>query len=306
MTWAYYNDNEPFVCAWLKNLIAAGLIPDGEVDGRSIVDVRPADVAGFTQVHFFAGIGGWAYALRLAGWADDRFIWTGSCPCQPFSLAGKGLGDKDPRHLWPEWFRLIRECRPVAIAGEQTFSAIGHGWLDRVFDDLEGEGYACGAVGLPACAVGAPHRRERLWFLAHADKSDRRWGPNITFGVAQGRDAIDGIGRFDVANTNEPFSGEGRQQRSGQLGGLADAPQQREHGSRDAGPRRRSESSDRRFWDDAVWVTGTDGKSRRVKSSLRLLAHGSPGRVGRLRAYGNSIVPQAAAEVIGAWMECAP
>ena len=91
MTGVYYNDNEPFVCDWLENLIKAKLLPDGAVDRRRIEEVRPEDVQGFTQCHFFAGIGGWAYALQLAGWGD-RPVWTGSCPCQPFSAAGKALG----------------------------------------------------------------------------------------------------------------------------------------------------------------------------------------------------------------------
>jgi DNA (cytosine-5)-methyltransferase 1 len=78
---AYYNELDPFAAAWLRNLIAAGLIPQGEVDERSIEDVTPNDLAGFRQCHFFAGIGGWPLALRLAGWPDERPVWTGSCPC---------------------------------------------------------------------------------------------------------------------------------------------------------------------------------------------------------------------------------
>lgn len=163
---AFYNEHDPFAAAWLRELIKEGLIADGEVDERSIEDVKQIDVAGFTQCHFFAGIGGWSYALRLAGWPDTRSVWTGSCPCQPFSAAGANLGGTDPRHLWPAWYRLIRECRPTVVFGEQVESAIAHGWLDLVCDDLERDGYACGAVGLPAASVGAPHIRQRLWFVA--------------------------------------------------------------------------------------------------------------------------------------------
>ena len=122
----------------------------------------------FTHVHWFAGIGGWALALRLAGWPDDRPLWTGSCPCQPFSAAGKQKGGADDRHLWPHWARLIRECRPDTIVGEQVASAVAHGWLDAVFDDLEGLSYACGAACLPAASVGAPHLRQRVWFVAES------------------------------------------------------------------------------------------------------------------------------------------
>lgn len=81
--WAYYNDFEPSAVAWLKELIKRGLIADGEVDGRSILDVDATDLTDFTQCHFFAGIGGWSYALRLVGWRDDWPVWTGSPPCFP-------------------------------------------------------------------------------------------------------------------------------------------------------------------------------------------------------------------------------
>ena len=152
---AYYNEIDSYAAQWLRNLIAAGLIAPGDVDERSIVDVRPDDLRGYTQAHFFAGIGGWSHALRLAGWPDDRPVWTGSCPCQPFSAAGKGEAADDERHLWPAWVSLIRKCRPAIVFGEQVEAAIGWGWLDVVFTDLEAEGYACGAAVLPACSVGA-------------------------------------------------------------------------------------------------------------------------------------------------------
>ena len=135
---AYYNEHDEFAANWLCNLIKAGLIADGEVDTRSIVDVRADDVAGFDQCHFFAGIGGWSYALRRAGWDDERPVWTGSCPCQPFSLAGAQKGFADERHLWPTWRELIRECAPSVVFGEQVASATD--WLGLVRGDLEAMG----------------------------------------------------------------------------------------------------------------------------------------------------------------------
>jgi DNA (cytosine-5)-methyltransferase 1 len=160
---AYYNEHDAYAAQWLRNLITKGLIANGEVDTRSIVDVHPDELRGFTQCHFFAGIGGWSHALRLAGWPDDRPVWTGSCPCQPFSVAGKGLGADDPRHLWPHFHRLIAARRPPVVFGEQVAGAAGYGWLDGVRSDLAGEGYACEAFDIPACAVDAPHIRSRLY-----------------------------------------------------------------------------------------------------------------------------------------------
>jgi len=162
---AYYNENDPFAAAWLRELINAGQIAPGYVDERSIEDVRPSDLDGFTQCHFFAGIGGWSHALRLAGWPDDRPVWTGSCPCQPFSTAGARKGIADERHLWPSFFHLIEQCRPVTLFGEQVEAAVRQGWLDLVQDDLEGIGYTVGATAFPACSVGAPHTRQRIYFV---------------------------------------------------------------------------------------------------------------------------------------------
>lgn len=169
----YYNEFDPFAAQWLRELIADGLLPPGDVDDRSIVDVRGADLRGYVQCHFFAGVGGWPYALRLAGWPDDRPAWTGSCPCQPFSVAGTGAGTHDERHLWPEFRRLIRECRPQYVFGEQVGGEAGELWLAGVQLDLEADAYRFGAAGLCAAGVGAPHIRSRLYWLGHADLPGR-------------------------------------------------------------------------------------------------------------------------------------
>lgn len=179
---AYYNEIDPYCAQWLRNLMLDGLIPYGDVDERSIVDVTADDLKGYTQCHFFAGLGGWAYALRLAGWGEGREVWTGSCPCQPFSVAGKQKGFADERHLWPIWFNLIRQRRPAVVFGEQVASS--KVWLDGVYADLETKGYAVGSAVLPACAVDAPHKRDRLWFVA--DARGERWnGRKISAGGGQ-------------------------------------------------------------------------------------------------------------------------
>lgn len=334
---AYYNEIDPYAAQWLRNLIAAGHIADGEVDDRSIADVKADDLRGFTQCHFFAGIGGWSLALRLAGWDDARPVWTGSCPCQPFSAAGRGLGESDPRHLWPEFRRLIAECRPPTVFGEQVASAAGREWLARVRADLEGLAYAVGAADLCAASAGAPHIRQRLWWVADAHQGQR------------GRLA-DGEGREHDGATAEWQQGHGVAESGGADGRLADADSAGQREQRfgellngewpasghdadgcsalcwlpDAGgqglsiperaglcePGRRGEGRTtaelrgaQGGWSEYVWVPCADGKARRIEPGIEPLAHGIPNRVGRLRAYGNAIVPQVAAEFIDAVME---
>jgi DNA (cytosine-5)-methyltransferase 1 len=177
----FYNEIDKYAAQWLRNLIAAGHIAPGIVDERSIVDIEPDELRRYTQCHFFAGIGVWSHALRLAGWPDARPVWTGSCPCQPFSAAGKRGGHEDERHLWPTWQRLIRECAPPAVYGEQVASPDGLAWLDVVLSDLEDDHYAVAAANLCAAGVGAPHIRQRIYFVTRCcadglmgDASDAR------------------------------------------------------------------------------------------------------------------------------------
>jgi DNA (cytosine-5)-methyltransferase 1 len=385
---AYYNEFDKKTAAWLRELIKRGLIADGEVDDRSIAEVTPDDVKGFDQCHFFAGIGGWSYALRLAGWPDTgRNVWTGSPPCQPFSAAGKGAGVDDPRHLWPAYFDLIRQCRPATLYGEQVAAAIGFGWLDDVQDALEGEGYAFAKIVLPACSVGAPHLRQRLWFVAESNDTKRRAG------VAGGHD-IDRHppgrqqGDDNASEHSEPCfvadtHAEGRQRdgrqfdRSDERDGWCQSPQRGIDGAgveglRAAGElgdtnntrsqeREREESNgspreegrptsepgsafrpcefcgydggefDEEYlgrygcpncngegfwpetnftdpvqanpWESLEWLPCADGKARPTQPGIFPLAHGVSGRTMALRGAGNAIVPQVAAQVIGAYME---
>ena len=451
---AYYNEIDPYAAAWLRNLVAAGRIAPGDVDERSIRDVSPDDLKAYTQCHFFAGIGVWSAALRLAGWADDRPVWTGSCPCQPFSVAGNGAGFADDRHLWPEMFRLIAERRPPVVFGEQVASKDGLAWLDLVHTDLEGADYAAAAVDLCAAGVGAPHIRQRLYWVADTNHAER--GPDATRGDERhgsdtgrpqgsgdpercvepsrladtagerhdGRGAgeasaesreierlerlrdASGVGNANSAGQQacdrEPFGDEARPKQSAhtsshsgladtqilrregsdirtagglpplratdigepsglgnanseglaQRGGIARVPSgapggnegqaaERAGGAYDGGladtdaqrhkeqvllVRQRADElqagslSDPRpvsqqgsdtcrssptngQWRDADWLFCRDGKWRPVEPGTFPLAHGATSRVGRLRAYGNAIVPQVAAEVIGSWMD---
>ncbi len=162
----YYNEFDHKAAMWLKELIKEGVIPDGVIDERSITDVRADDLRGFTQCHFFAGVGGWPLALKMAGIQEDFRCWTGSCPCQPFSNAGKRKGIKDERDLWPAFGKLIADAKPELVFGEQVANAIREGWIDRVHADLEAENYTCGEIVLGAHSVGAPHIRQRLYWGA--------------------------------------------------------------------------------------------------------------------------------------------
>jgi DNA (cytosine-5)-methyltransferase 1 len=330
----YYNEFDPNAAAWLRELIKRGLIAPGEVDERSISDVTPDDLSGFVQHHFFAGIGGWSLALRLAGWPDDRPVWTGSCPCQPFSSAGKGAGFADERHLWPHWNWLIEKCHPATVFGEQVASKDGLGWFDLVSADLEGQGYAVGASDMCAAGFGAPHIRQRLWFVGLADASND--------GRHQGRQCIPSI-ECDGSMRNGPVIGLADTDDTGPQGriGMLERTDQRAIGSvgmvgrladteclergtvgvlglreiqgaqgsgsatefaRSGGDRITGTAPIDSPWRDADWLYCRDGKWRAVEPDTFPLAHGVSDRVVRLRGYGNAIVPQVAAEWIKAVM----
>ncbi len=312
----YYSEFDQNAAAWLRELIREGHLPEGEVDERDIREVQAADLRGFTSCHFFAGIGGWPHALWLAGWPEDRPVWTGSCPCQPFSAAGKQKAQADERHLWPDFFRLIRECRPDTVFGEQVSSAIRHGWLDGISADLEGAGYAVGSCVFGAHSVGAPHIRQRLWWVAHAGHAR---GQHET--ERQGRQDADGLreGLSDAANAHGWCGecGEEEATRQGKLGrrGLGERGRTDdglEHAAGDGRQQGRPEPIGRGiaggcgtdgFWNDYTLIPCRDGKARRIEPGLEPLAHGVSGRVGLLRGYGNAIVPQAAQAFIEAYLE---
>ena len=287
MTRAYYNENDPVAAHLMRNLIFDGVIAPGDVDTRSIKDVRPDDLAGYTQCHFFAGGGLWSVAARAAGWPDARPLWTGSCPCQPFSAAGKGGGADDPRHLWPDLYRLVSACRPPVVMGEQVAGAAGYGWFDGVRADLAREDYASRAVDIPACAVDGPHQRNRLYWIAVDDGECAR---------------LEGQRRH----------GGGRSGRSGEAGSVApadgrlcpDADKPVVQGQPPAGEQPFAQQDARSFWAEHEWIISpVDGKARRTQPGLPFLVDGVPGRVDLWRICGNAISPVLAAEVIRAFLE---
>ncbi|CDG88139.1 DNA cytosine methyltransferase [Xenorhabdus bovienii] len=293
MAGAYYNEIDPYAAQWLRNLIIAGHIAPGDVDERSIEDVSPGDLRGYKQCHFFAGIGVWSYTLRNAGWSDNKPVWTGSCPCQPFSAAGKGNGFDDERHLWPHFHYLIEQCRPRVVFGEQVASKDGLAWLDLVQTDLAGTGYSSAAIDICAAGVGAPHIRQRLYWVANANSerasgqwfsgyTERRQKPDVQqAGLCNGTGNIDELAyadnRHDTAG-NPLRAGWPASINGGEPFGLVD-------------------------WRDADWLFCRDGKWRPVEPGTFPLAHGITNRVGRLRAYGNAIVAPVAETFIRAYIE---
>jgi DNA (cytosine-5)-methyltransferase 1 len=316
----YYNEIDPAACEWLRELMKKGSIPEGDIDERSIADVGPDDLKRYTQCHFFAGIGGWAYALRLAG-MQDLECWTGSCPCQPFSAAGKKRGTEDERHLWPEFLRLIAERRPPVVLGEQVEDAVAHGWLDLVSSGLEAEGYACGAVVVGAHSVGAPHHRQRLYWggvlgdandggqvgplrgkpgkahaLAHAHRVQHGQDAGGARGQVAGARGVRNAGAGDAAARRRATGGLAHAER-GRLrpplaGHLGD--------SGEGAGARAAASAGRGFWDGGFRLHCKDRKARPIEPGVEPLAHGVPRRVELLKGYGNAVVPQVAAAFVKA------
>ena len=270
-----------------------GEIPEGTIDDRSIEDVKPEELEPFDQCHFFAGIGVWAYALKQAGWGD-RPVWTGSCPCQPFSAAGKSGGFDDERHLWPAFHHLIRVRRPGVVFGEQVASKHGLTWLDLVQADLEGESYTVGAVDTCAAGFGAPHIRQRLYWVAHCE-GERRGEEGAGSRRSEER----------AGNSGEPstmahtkYDGHGRPGRDASKQG-GNRQEDRIFDGGNSGLCKATNG----FWSDAKWLPCKDGKARPIEPGTFPLAHGIANRVGLLRGYGNAIVAPQAQTFIESYME---
>lgn len=338
----FYNDIDPFCCAWLESLIIERLIPWGKVVCCPIQRITD-DLSTYSQVHLFAGIGGWAYALRLAGWPEDRPVWTGSCPCQPFSVAGKRQGTKDKRHLWPFMRKLIKQYHPPEVFGEQVASKSGREWLSRVRTDLERMAYETGCADLCSAGVSAPNIRQRLWWVAQSvSKGPLGLGEPQCNAAESGRiadESREGVGEKGTGTSIEL----GRSSSVSRLDNPTDSRCSGDRFSRPSSPpryqARLQESSGRsssgrlvlangqrlserkqttetlghrnttlstssiNFWSNFTIIPCLDSKSRRIESGTFPLAHGIPNRMGRLRGYGNAINPQLAAVFIRSYME---
>ena len=294
----YYNENDKHAAAWLRQLIADGLLPDGHVDERSIEHVTPIELAGYRQCHFFAGIGGWSIALALSGWPSDAPVWTGSCPCQPFSNTGKSKGSADQRHLWPSFYWLVDQCRPAIVFGEQVATKLGRAWWAGVRTDLEIAGYETGAADLCAASVGAPHIRQRLYWLAYGS-SERFQELGLPTGCEAQQDSE--VGRRGEAGGLGLALGAGLERLDQH--GIGGAEFKRTDQDADGSVAAPSGFNVQPFsdpWSEFEWTYCADGYHRRTKPGVLLLADGVPSRAPLIRGYGNAIVPALAAQFIKA------
>lgn len=254
---AFYNDFDSYSSQWLANLTKNKLLPGGTVSSQSIEDIKPDDLSPYNRCHFFAGIGAFPLSLKRLGWPEDLTVWTGGCPCQPFAAPGKRKGFTDERHLWPSWFHLIKEQRPSVVIGEQVSTKDADPWLDLVQSDLEGVGYTFGCVSFPAAGVGAPHIRERTYWVGYTD--DER--------LQRHQGVLD-------------FRKEPRWFRASETGSASETGVPHRH---------TAPGATNGQWSNADWLRCNDNKWRPVQPGTCPLADGVPGRVGRLRAYGNTV-----------------
>lgn len=336
MASVYYNEFDAKKAAWLSQLQSDGHLAEGVTDARDIRDVLPDELTEFERCHFFAGIGGWELACDWAGWEGP--IWTASCPCQPFSAAGKRAGLADERHLFPSFHWLIDQCRPPVIVGEQVASKDGLEWLDTVFARLESSGYTCGAADLCAAGVGAPHIRQRLYWVAYTEKTGRKCQPNLqSSGIlcealaersakhglgARGAGNVGGLGDAKSGRTKPseaglhaipimPSEADGRGCERVDLKWLGDADKKRylnEKTEQELGWERHMLAGKLNSWDSPDWARCVDPRNGRetyrpVEPGLVPLAHGVPARVVRISGYGDAIVPQLAATFLKSVMD---
>ena len=329
----YYNEIDPYAAQWLRNLIKAGHIAAGDVDERSIEDVKPCEIKHYTQHHFFAGIGVWSYALRQAGWPDDKPVITGSCPCQPFSTAGKGRGFDDERHLWPAFYHIIEQLESATVFGEQVASKDTDAWIDLVQTDLERLGYAFGCVPFPSAGIGAPHIRDRNYWVGHAvgkrlERFTRNDSPTEWQRQNRSTAKASGLGRLADNKFEQRSSSatsrnvtSGRNKKPATIArfcstcglGYTDFPtsvssgssrgKQSIHDQNNAICHCEQPNETNGYWSAADWLGCRDGKWRPIQPGTFPLANGVTNRMGKVRAYGNAINAEAAKAFIESFLE---
>jgi len=269
-----------------------------------------------THLDLFSGIGGFALAAKWNGYRTVGFcdnepyaqavlkkhwpevpchkdirevrgelyagvtLLTGGFPCQPFSVAGKQRGKDDNRYLWPEMLRVIQEARPTWIIGENVAGIVNLA-LDRIHADLEAQDYEVESFIIPACAVNAPHKRDRVWIVANSKRKrleGHAWNDDSRRERERERES-------DWINFRESCSG------------FMANPNFERTQIQTA----RQQSTIQMFRSDGkdwAFIEDPNGKRRRIKSSICGVAYGIPRRVDRIKGLGNAIVPQVAAEII--------
>jgi len=215
------------------------------------------------------------YERLKADGIDSIDIITGGYPCQPFSIAGRQKGEQDSRHLWPEYFRLVKELRPTWVIGENVSGHIKLG-LDTVIEDLESEDYAVRPFSISASSIGANHQRERIWILAHSRRS--QWPRAELRGENENETRKENANQFersssasevDVADTNDERLQRQWQSRNQFTPRFNSSRESSEEGQRTVG---------QGWWES--------------EPNMGRVAHGIPKRVDRLKSLGNSLVPQ--------------
>lgn len=219
----------------------------------------------------------------------------------------QAVGLADDRHLWPHFDRLIGECRPPVVVGEQVASKDAEPWLDHVLADLEALDYAGAAVAFPSASVGAPHIRDRTYWVGHANdpRLEGLGGGHCTaqgHGQAKVRPASSAGGVVRVADARSEATRQGGRPNGESQEG--DESRSRSGGRGSVVQRRPRETNG--VWRTADWLLGRDEKWRPVEPGTFPLADGFPARMERLRAYGNAINAEQGAEFMRAVMECIP
>tara|TARA_R110001632_G_C11274172_1_gene411136 strand:+ start:163 stop:1065 length:903 start_codon:yes stop_codon:yes gene_type:complete len=208
-------------------------------------------------------------------------VLSGGFPCQPFSVAGQRKGTEDDRHLWPEMLRIIGECQPRWVVGENVRGLVS--WSDglvlkEVYSDLENLGYSVQSFIIPACATSAPHRRDRVWIVAHSDntrRSDEYGQVQSTNGEVRQRD--DRPEFSDTDSRNAPDT---------------DSPRTRQDNWKGK-PRQPHQTSATNDWDNFPTVAPICGGDDGLPKELDGITF-SKWRRESIKAYGNAIVPQVA------------
>ena len=229
-------------------------------------------------------------------------IITGGYPCQPFSVAGKQKAEQDPRHLWPEYFRLIQELRPTWVIGENVSGHIKLG-LDTVLEDLASEGYSTRTFSISASSIGANHKRERIWTVANSNDSRDRTSQHeansnwekINEGWQEQSFSESSRQSENVANTQSQWRGEPRYSYQEKRGSES-SPTQPQSSSSDVADTN-SKRQQEQWWPISVERQRKKGQELKCESwwefepRVGRVAHGIPKRVDRLKTLGNSVVP---------------